>query len=100
MQTYIKHYHHIRCGNITKTMSFSCTCIRTNLNQYYAIYIAEHGSNSSTSHSETYQEFLYNTLGMKIENFEGELDIPVFLDNSCTISIIPKIYYEQHKILQ
>ena len=31
--------------------------------------------------------------------FAGELNIPVFLDNDCTVPIMPKSYYDSHKIL-
>ena len=44
-----------------------------------------------------YQEFLYDILGMTVEKFMDELNIPVFLDNGCTVYIMPKTYYDKHE---
>ena len=41
---------------------------------------------------ETYQQFSDDMLGMR------ELNILLFLRNSCTVSIIPKSYYNQYEI--
>ena len=36
---------------------------------------------------------------MTITNFPGELNIPLYLDNGSTLSIMPKHYYYNHDIL-
>ena len=65
----------------------------------HTLCIAGHENNSTTFNGEPYQQFPCDILGMTITNFVAELKIPVFLDNGITVSIMPKIYYDQHEIL-
>ena len=65
----------------------------------HALYITGHEKNLTIFNGKTYQQFPHGMLDVIIANCRGELNIPVFLDNGCTVSLIPKNYYNSHEIL-
>ena len=45
------------------------------------------------------EQFPYDRTGLKTANFAGQLNIPMFLDNGCTFSIMPNTFYNRHEVL-
>ena len=65
----------------------------------HALYITGDENNSTIFNGETYQQFPYITAGMTVANSVGASSIPVFFENSYTVSIMAKSYYDNHEIL-
>ena len=56
----------------------------------HSLYIAGEVNNVTTFTGELYQQFSYDMSGITITNFDKKLNISVFLDNGCSVSIMPK----------
>ena len=63
------------------------------------IYIAGYKYNTNISNGEMYKDFPYDIMGMKIADFAGELNIPLFLKISWTVSVMQTNSYNQHAML-
>ena len=65
----------------------------------HAIYIEGQEHNFTIFNNEKYQHFLYDMTCMTVSNFSGELNIQIFLDNGCMLSVMSKSYCDQHEIV-
>ena len=57
----------------------------------HALYITGHENNTAIFNHEVYQQFPYDITDLTLVNFAGKLNIPMFFDNGCILSIIPKL---------
>ena len=57
-----------------------------------------HDENAPNIHELNRSTTFNEMRGMIIANCVAEMNIPVLLDNSCTVYITPKSYYVQHEI--
>ena len=61
----------------------------------HALYIEGHKHNSALYNGESYQKVPHDKAGLTITIFVGELNITVFWGNGCTVSVMPKSYFDQ-----
>ena len=46
-----------------------------------------------------YAQFEYDEGGNLKAMYKNELEIPTFIDNEASVNVLPKAFYDQHKIL-
>ena len=88
-----------RSGKISWYHRFENICIPESISFMPTLYKTRYENNLTTFNDEVYQTFLYYVSNLTIANVARELNIPVFLDNACTFSIMPKHYHNNHVIL-
>ena len=72
-------------------MNFSYPCITASWSEHLS-YMQFTKKERNTVSNDKDQQFSYDMLVITVANFAGELNIPVCLDNGCTVTVLPKNY--------
>ena len=64
-----------------------------------AVYFDTHKAKKVLFDGEMYTQFEYNEGSNLKAMYKNELEIPAFIDNGASVNVLPKAFYDQHKIL-
>ena len=85
--------------NDTETFAYRDQMAGSNTPMVEAVYFDTHKAKKVLFNGEMYAQFEYDEGGNLKAMYKNELEIPTFIDNGASVNVLPKAFYDQHKIL-
>ena len=71
----------------------------SNMPMVEAVYFDMNKAKKVLFDGEMYTQFEYDERGNLKAMYKNELEIPTFIDNRASVNVLPKAFYDKHKIL-
>ena len=85
--------------NDTETFVYRDLMAGSNTPMVEAVYFDTHKAKKVLFNGEMYAQFEYDEGGNSKTMYKNELEIPTFIDNGASVNVLPKAFYDHHKIL-
>ena len=85
--------------NDTETFAYRDQMAGSNTPMVEAVYFDTHKAKKVLFDGEMYAQFEYDEGSNLKAMYKNELEIPTFIDNGASVNVLPKAFYDQHKIL-
>ena len=85
--------------NDTETFTYRNQMAGSNMPMVEAIYFDTTNAKKVLFDGEMYAQFESDERGNLKAMYKNELEIPMFIDNGASVNVLPKAFYDKHKIL-
>ena len=85
--------------NDTETFTYRNQMAGSNTPMVEAVYFDTIKPKKVLFDGEMYAQFEYDERGNLKAMYKNELEIPMFIDNGASVNVLPKAFYDKHKIL-